>query len=106
MRKPVKALLLAIIVAFLPMRGMAALMAGSCGFGEEQIVTAQSIFHAQDSQAASGTADTHCPAAVFLTSAVSAPVPLPSDEREIALVEHSAPPFFPEKLDRPPLAVR
>jgi len=104
MRKPAKILLLAVIVALLPLRSMAALMAGSCGLEQEQMVAAQSIVHGQDSEAA-GKADTHCPSAVFLLTAAPAPLAARSHERGITLVPRSARAFFPDKLDRPPLAL-
>jgi hypothetical protein len=105
MRKPAKILLLAVIVALLPLPSMGALMAGACDFGQEQIAAGQSMVHAQDSEASSSKADTHCPSAVFLLAAAPAPLAARSDERGIAHVQRSAPAFFPDKLDRPPLAL-
>jgi hypothetical protein len=105
MRKPAKILLLALIVALLPLRSMAALMAGSCALGQDGAAVAQSMAHSEDSQAGSPKADTHCPTAVFILTAAPAPLSARSHERGIALVERSAPAFVPDKLDRPPLAL-
>lgn len=105
MRKPAKILLLALVVALLPLRTMAALMAGSCGLGQEQIAAAQSMAPVQDSEAASGRADTHCPGPVFLLPPAAAVLCARSDEPGVPLVLRSQPTFFPEKLDRPPLAL-
>jgi hypothetical protein len=105
MRRPAKILLLAVIVALLPLRSIAALIADSCGLEHEQMAAAQSIVEMQYSEAGSGKADTHCPGAVFLLAAAPAPLPARTDERGIALVQRRAPAFFPDKLDRPPLAL-
>ena len=103
MRKPARILLLAVIVALMPLRSMAALMADSCGIGQGQIALAQSIVDAQDSQAGSGKADAHCPAAAYFLAPAPAPLAAPADERGIAFVQQGAPTFFPDKPDRPPL---
>jgi len=104
MRKPAKILLLAVIVALMPLRSIAATIAGSCGIGQEQVAVAQSLIGAQDSQAGSGKADTHCPPALYFLAASPAPLSAPSDEHGIAFVQQGALTFFPDKLDRPPLA--
>lgn len=105
MRRPAKLLLLALIAALLPLRGIAALMTGSCNPAEMQIAAVQSIADAQDSHSGPGKVDTHCPGAVFLPAAAPAAFAAPSHERGIALVERGRRAFFPDKLDRPPLAL-
>jgi hypothetical protein len=105
MRQPAKMLLLALIVALLPLRSMAALMTGSCAAAQEEIVLAQSTVQAQDSTAGSGSADTHCPGLAFLANASAAPLLAPSDGRSGVLVERTGPAFVPDTLDRPPLAL-
>jgi len=105
MRKPANILLLIVIVALLPLRSIAAAMAGSCAAAQEEIAATQSTADAQDTRAGSGKADTHCPGAVFLPAAAPAPLPARSDERGIALAERSAPTFVPDPLDPPPLSL-
>lgn len=102
MPKPGTILLLIVIVALLPLRSIAAAMAGYCAAGQE-IAAAQSTADAQDTRAGSGEAHTHCPGAVFLPAATPAPLPARSGELGIAPAEHSAPTFIPDPLDPPPL---
>lgn len=104
MRKPARLLLLALIVALLPLRSIAALVAGSCGFEQAQMAAVQTLVDAQDSQAGAGKADTHCPGAVFLPAGAAAPLFARSEQGGPGLVQSSAPAFFPDNLDRPPLA--
>jgi len=99
MRKPAKILLLAVILALLPLRSMAALMADSCAAAQEELV-----IHGQGFGVDSGSADTHCPGTAFLANAVALPFFAPSDGRGVVLVERTGPAFVPDKLDRPPLA--
>ena len=103
MRKPakMKIVLLALIVALLPLRGIAALMTDSCGFAQENV---QSAVEAQDPQAGAATGGTHCPAAVFLPTAAAALWVARGQECSRALLPASGPPFFPDNPDRPPLA--
>jgi hypothetical protein len=105
MRKPANIVLLVVIVALLPLRSIAAAMAGSCAVGQAQIAAAQSIGDAQDSQAGSGKADTHCSSAVFLPAAAPAPLSTRSDERGTALAEPKVSAFIPDQLDPPPLSL-
>jgi hypothetical protein len=105
MRKPAKILLLAVIVALLPLRSMAALMAGSCAAAQEESALAQSTVPAQDSGVDFGNADTHCPGTAFLANAAETPLLASSDGRGVVLVERTGPAFVPDKLDRPPLAL-
>jgi hypothetical protein len=105
MRKPAKILLLALVVALLPLRSMATLMAGSCADAQEETALAQSAVQAQDSDAGSAKADSHCPGPAFLANAPAAPLLAPSEGRGAVLVQRTGPAFVPDKLDRPPLAL-
>jgi hypothetical protein len=101
--KPAKALLLLLALALLPLRSMA-LMENSCGFGQEQTTAVQSAAGAQDSHAGPGHAGTHCSSATFLSAAVPAALAAGAQERGPALLPRAGPVFFPDNLDRPPLA--
>lgn len=104
MRRSAKILLLALIVALLPLRSIAAMIADPCLAAEQQSA-AQSKGHAQDSHTGSGKAHTHCLGSVFLTAAAPARLPARADEQGIAFVQRSAAAFVPDQLDPPPLAL-
>ncbi len=93
MRKPAKILLFALIVALLPLRGIAAMASDSCASAQEQ-------------PAATSPADTHCPGPVVALTAAS-PVPLPARAtgRAIVFAEPATLTFVPDPLDPPPLAL-
>ena len=105
MRKPANIVLLVVIVALLPLRSIAAVMAGACAAGPEQIATAQSTGGAHDSQSGAGKADAHCPAVVCLPAAAPAPLPARSAERGHALAEPAILTFILDQLDPPPLSL-
>lgn len=92
---------LALLIRLLPLRSAGALTARSCGPGEDETFSVQSMLDAQDQQAGAGKADTHCRNGAFLLGAAPAPSAARSHARGIALVQGDAPAFYPDKLDRP-----
>lgn len=104
MPRSLKILLVAILVALVPLRSMAVTTAGIFPAGQ-QMEAAESA--AQNEHGAPSLCDLcagHCPSGALLDTGLAVFIPQSAASR-ILPFERSAPAFVPEQPDRPPLVL-
>ena len=109
-----------ILVVLLPLRAVAGVTIGFCASGHQDMaISAHGTGHAHDTgghahhdhespaqpvKASCNICVEHCSSAAFATSAESAVETSPVVRDHTLFIARSAPAFFPDRLDRPPLA--
>jgi len=120
MPRALRTLAILLLVALLPLRAMAAVTMGFCAAGHQDMAVAAHGEHGQGTgshshhgggdQPAKPTTPScsicveHCSSAAFAPSADRAVSASAVAQDPIFLAERVAPAFFPDQLDRPPLA--
>jgi len=122
MPRTLRTLVILLLAALLPLRAVAAVTIGYCAAGHQDMALAAHGSHGQsagshahhgaDDQSAKPATPTcslcvdHCSSAAFAPSAAGQAVDAPAVAQDpIFLAERVAPAFFPDQLDRPPLAL-
>lgn len=122
MPRTLRTLVILLLAALLPLRAVAAVTIGYCAAGHKDIATAAhgNQGHSADSHARHAGGDQpakpatptcsicveHCSSAAVAPPAASQSVDAPDVAQDrIFLAERVAPAFFPDQLDRPPLAL-
>jgi hypothetical protein len=101
MRKLVKILLLALMLALLPLRSIAAAIGFVCPAEE---ITASHLQAPVDENLPCNLCVAHCAGGAFVASSALVPILAESAESNIAHAERNATAVIPDQLDRPPLA--
>jgi hypothetical protein len=105
-----KTLVVLVLLALLPLRAVAAVTIGLCAMDQKQEVA--SAHHGCEEERPAQTQKSsscsicveHCSSAAFVLPAVQSVAGQAMSEAGVPLAERVAPAFFPEHLDRPPLA--
>lgn len=115
MLHPLKLFAVVILVALMPLRAVAGITIGFCASGHQDMAVAAHASHGEHAQHGHGApakpvesscniCAEHCSSAAFATPAEpAAGFPLAVRDRTTFAQRH-APAFFPDQIDRPPLA--
>ena len=115
-----KTLVVLILAALMPLRALAAVTVGFCATGHQERAAAALGDHEHSAHAHTHQGDDkapaepftptcsicveHCSNAVFATADAQAIVGVAMEENFLPHAARAAPAFFPDQLDRPPLA--
>lgn len=119
MPRALKTLAVMLLIALVPMRAVAGVTIGFCASGHNDVAVAAHAADARDAGAHAQHGDDppaqpvepscsicaeHCSSAAFAPSTDVALDARPIQHDRIDLGERNAPAYFPDQLDRPPLA--
>lgn len=117
----IRTLVILLLMAMMPIRAVAGVATGFCATGHQEMPAAHGDHggHAAGDHATHGTGDSpadpdpkgcsicveHCSSAAFAIADIRQIVGVAAEEALLPGAERSAPAFFPDHLDRPPLAL-